>query len=118
MRADLDAAHEVYHNSYLQYQEDSDAAESQYHKELEAINKERERNHEEYLKVWRAQNRDRRSPELVAAHEAYEIACVDTAARKRESWRRYWDAQHKIDDTLTEAHDRYLEVWSRERQPA
>ncbi len=45
MRADLDAAHEVYHNSYLQYQEDSDAAESQYHKELEAINKERERNH-------------------------------------------------------------------------
>jgi len=118
MREDLDAAHEAYNNSYLQCREESEAIERQYKKELEALDKEGERDHGVYLAAWIAQGHDWESPELIAANKAYEAACVGIATRKRESWRRYWDAQHKIDNTLTEAHERYLAVWSQERQYA
>jgi predicted secreted protein len=118
MQEDLDAAHEAYHNSYLQCKEESEAAERQYKKELEALDKEGERDHGAYIAVWIAQGHDWETPQLSAAHKAYEAACTDITTRQRESWRRYWDAQHKIDNALTEAHERYLAVWSRERQEA
>jgi hypothetical protein len=118
MRADLDVAHEMYHNSYLQSQKDSDAAEKQHKEEMEALEREENCARDAYLAVWKAQNHDQQAPELIAAKKQYVTVRYAVATRQHASWRRYWDAQHKIDNTLTEAHDLYLEVWSRERQRA
>jgi hypothetical protein len=69
-----------------------------------------------YLATRKAQNRDQQYPELTAANKTYEEACADIVVRRQESWRKYWDAQHEIDNPLTEAHDGYIAVWSREQQ--